>query len=147
VAARRLTERRRAASDTLVFMTASHGVVHRYVEAWKQGDIVTVIDCYSPSIVAHYGGTSPFAGTHVGRDAFLQVLADSTARSGRRLVSVDQVHEDASHGAVFATEEFMVDGDPVTVNRALRYRIEDDRIVECWLYDQDQHLVDRAWRA
>lgn len=50
-------------------------------------------------------------------------------------------------GAVFATESFDLDGETVTVQLALRYRVVDDSIAECWRYDQDQHLVDRAWSA
>ena len=38
-----------------------------------------------------------------------------------------------------------IEGDVVSVARALRYRTLDDRISECWLYEHDQQLVDRAW--
>jgi hypothetical protein len=63
----------------------------------------------------------------------------------RRLVSVDQVHDDGQTGAIVATEAFDVDGETVTVQRALRYVICDGLIAECWLFDMEQHLVDRAW--
>lgn len=124
---------------------APPGVVHRYVKAWQSGDLDTLIDCYSPDIVAHYGGQSRFAGTHAGRHRFLEVLAETSAMSQRELVSVDQVHDDGAAGALFATERIVSLDRTVLVLRALRYRIEDDRIVECWLYDLDQHLVDAAW--
>ena len=68
-------------------------------------------------------------------------------RSGRRLVSIDQVDDLGTHGAIFATESMTVGGETVQLARALRYRSADDRIVECWLYDHDQHLVDRAWAS
>ena len=127
-------------------MNEAHGsAVQRYVTAWQEGDLDTVIDCYDPDIVAHYGGTSRFAGTHVGRDAFLGVLAESSAAGERSLMSVDQWHDDGDTGAVFATEEYTVDGERHRVQRALRYRIRDGRFVECWLFDLDQHVVDRAW--
>lgn len=121
------------------------GAVERYVTAWQTGDLETLIDCYAPDIVAHYGGTSRFAGTHVGRNTFLGVLAESSAIGERTLVSVDQWHDDGDTGAVFATEQFTVDGERRAVQRALRYRISDGRFVECWLFDLDQGLVDRAW--
>ncbi len=49
------------------------GVITRYATAGREGDLQTLIDCYDEDIVAHYGGQSPFAGTHVGRDRFLEV--------------------------------------------------------------------------
>jgi uncharacterized protein len=121
------------------------GVVVRYAHAWEAGDIATLIGCYADDVVAHYGGSSPFAGTHCGKDRFLEVLITTAGLGNRRLVSVDQVHDDGETGAIFATETFDVDGVPVTVQRALRYLIRDGLIAECWLFDMDQHLVDRAW--
>ena len=38
-----------------------------------------------------------------------------------------------------------IDATVVSLERALRYRTTDDQISECWLYDHDQQLVDRAW--
>jgi uncharacterized protein len=123
------------------------GVVARYANAWLAGDIGTLIDLYDPDMVAHYGGASEFAGTHVGRDAFLGVLATSSGRSSRRLISVDLVLESGGTGAIFATEAIAVDGVEHQVQRALRYRTSSTHILEVWLYDMDQHLVDSAWRA
>jgi len=31
------------------------------------------------------------------------------------------------------------------VRRLFRYRIDGDQLVECWLYDEDQTLIDRLW--
>ena len=121
------------------------GVVTRYAEAWQRGDIAEMIDCYHLDVVVHYGGTSEFAGTHHGRDRLVAVLVETAQRSSRQLVSIDQVDDHGTHGALFVTETMVVDGVPATLARALRYRTVDDRIGECWLYDHDQHLVDRAW--
>jgi uncharacterized protein len=121
------------------------GVVVRYARAWEAGDIATLVGCYADDVVAHYGGRSPFAGTHRGKDRFLEVLITTAGLGNRRLVSVDQVHDDGETGAIFATETFDVDGETVTVQRALRYRIRDGLIAECWLFDMEQHLIDKAW--
>ncbi len=97
------------------------GAVERYVTAWQAGDLETLIDCYDPDIVAHYGGISRFAGTHVGRDTFLGVLAESSAIGERTLVSVDQWHDDGDTGAVFATEQPLVElGRPDRICRVRR---------------------------
>ena len=122
------------------------GVISRYVEAWQGGDLETVLACYAPDIVAHYGGASRFAGDHHGRDRFVEVLAETTVASGRRLVSIEQLHDAGDHGSVFVVEAITVDGVEREVHRALRFRVADDEIVEVWLHDMDQHLVDAAWR-
>ena len=125
-------------------MTAT-GVIEHYAAAWHRSDLETMFATYDPSVVVHYGGTSPFAGDHHGRDAFVAILAETARRSGRALVSIDAVYDLGGHGAVFVTEAFEVGGARATVERCLRYRLEDGLIVEVWLYDQQQHLVDRAW--
>jgi uncharacterized protein len=121
------------------------GVITRYAEAWRRGDLAEMIDCYGDDVTVHYGGSSDYAGTHRGRDRFVEVLVATAQRSGRRLVGIDQIDDHGTHGALFVTETMNSGTSTVTVERALRYRIVDDRISECWLYDHDQHLVDRAW--
>jgi uncharacterized protein len=124
---------------------ATTGVLHRYVDAWQRNAIDELIELYAPDVVAHYGGTSPYAGTHTGRDRFVAVLVETAIASGRTLVGVDLVIESGDAGAIFVRESMLVGGRPHVVARALRYRLDDDRIAECWLYEQDQHLVDQAW--
>ena len=42
------------------------GVITRYADAWRRGDIAEMIDCYHADVTVHYGGTSTYAGTHCG---------------------------------------------------------------------------------
>jgi uncharacterized protein len=121
------------------------GLVHRYATAWFAGDLTTVLNTYAPHIVAHYGGTSPFAGDHVGRDRFVEVLLDTAGRSQRQLLAIEAVFDGDGEGALFVRESLILDGARHEVSRALRFRIENDKFVECWLYDHDQHLIDQAW--
>ena len=121
------------------------GVISRYVAAWQAQDLATVLDCYAEDVTAHYGGTSPFAGDHHGREAFVAVLAATAVTSARRLVTVDQLHDDGDRGAVFVTEAVTVGSTEHVVQRALRFRVAEHRIVEVWLFDLDQHVVDAAW--
>lgn len=121
------------------------GVVSRYAEAWARNDIAAVMAAYAPDFVAHYGGSSPFAGTHHGKDEFLRVLITTTARSRRQLDTIEAVFDEGDRGAIFVREGITVNGETHVVARALRYRVADGLLAECWLYDQDQHLVDAAW--
>ncbi len=120
-------------------------VIANYADAWQTGDIDRVFASYAPDIVLHYGGTSRFAGAHVGKERVIDVLVETAIVGERRLVAVDELFEQESTGALFVRESMLVDGVSVELDRALRFRIHGGLIVECWLYDHDQHLVDRAW--
>lgn len=49
-------------------------------------------------------------------------------------------------GALVVTERLCRDDESHVLRRTLRYRVEADRLAECWLYDEDQALVDHLWR-
>lgn len=121
------------------------GTIERYADAWQRGDLEAMLDAYSPDVVTHDGGTSPFAGDHHGREALVGILLETARRGNRQLLTVDAVHDADDHGAIFVTERFTIDDAPVTVDRCLRYRVDGDRIAETRLYDRQQHLVDQAW--
>jgi hypothetical protein len=121
------------------------GVITRYARAWERGDIGEIVNCYDEHIVAHYGGQSTFAGTHIGLEKFLGLLLETSQRGSRKLLRIDQMHDDGDTGAFFVTESFVVNGETVSVLRALRFRTNGVTITECWLFDHSQHLVDQAW--
>jgi ketosteroid isomerase-like protein len=127
-------------------MTAAEpGIVRQYADAWLAGDLATMFDLYDDDVVVHYGGSSAYAGTHHGKQRLIEVLIETASRSDRKLVDVDAVYDEGDHGAIFVTESFHVGDATVVLPRALRYRVAGDRIVECWLYDHQQQLVDEAW--
>ncbi len=125
--------------------TPAAGVITRYARAWKDGDVAEIIQCYDENIVAHYGGRSGFAGIHEGRNHFFSILLDTGSRCQRKLISIDQLHDDGETGAFFVTESLSLNGETITVQRALRFRTNGSTITECWLFDHQQHLVDEAW--
>lgn len=122
-----------------------NGVIGQYAISWEQGDLTTMFALYDDDVIVHYGGTSEYAGTHHGKERLIEILAETAARCDRKLVRVDGVFTEGDAGAIFVTETFKVNGATLRLPRALRYRVDRDRIVECWLYDHQQHLVDQAW--
>ncbi|HSV58329.1 MAG TPA: hypothetical protein VLJ19_05465 [Variovorax sp.] len=44
--------------------------------------------------------------------------------------------------AIIARESFGQGDSAVEVERLLRYRMDGDQIIECWVYDEDQRFVD-----
>ena len=118
-------------------------MLRSYSIAWLGGDLEAVIGSYHENFELHYMGTSPLAGDHVGRDAALVALGQASVRTSRVLVAVEDVLVGESLGALIAIEDL---GDPPRrVRRVLLYRVQDDKLRECWLFDEDQRFVDELW--
>lgn len=120
-------------------------VLRRYATAWRTGDLATLVDCYHPGFTLHYDGSSRFAGTHRGRDAALEVMAQVSSVAPRELVAVNDVLVGDDGGALVVTERLTRDGETVELERTLRYRVQDGRLAECWLFEHERDTVDRLW--
>ncbi len=117
--------------------------VRRYAEAWQANDIDAVLASYHDDFVLHYFGESALAGDHIGRDAAIAVLMEATSRSQRQLDAIEDVLGGDRFAAIVAREGV---GDPVTlVRRLFVYTVRDGKLAECWLYDENQRLIDRLW--
>jgi len=118
-------------------------VLKAYSEAWLASDLDKVLASYHDDIELHYMGNSPLAGSHRGRDAAFAALGQASARTSRKLIAVEDVLVGESLGALIAVEDL---GDPPRrVRRILLYRVQDEKLRECWLFDEDQRFVDQLW--
>jgi ketosteroid isomerase-like protein len=118
-------------------------VLREYATAWLASDLEKVLASYHDDIELHYMGESPLAGTHRGRDAAFAVLAQASTRTDRKLIDVEDVLVGESLGALIAVEDL---GDPAQrVKRVLLYRVHDEKLRECWLFDEDQRFIDSLW--
>lgn len=118
-------------------------VLREYAAAWLASDLETVLGSYHDDIELHYMGDSPLAGTHVGRDAAFAALGQASVRTSRKLVAVEDMLVGESLGALIAIEDL---GDPPRrVRRVLLYRVQDGKLRECWLFDEDQRFIDELW--
>lgn len=123
-------------------------VLHQYAAAWQAGDLARIFDLYHDEFTLHYYGRNPLAGTHQGKAAATQALSAATARSRRVLEEVVDVLAGDRLGALVVRERLgPADGagDARRVQRVLLFRVEDGRLRECRLYDEDQRFVDRLW--
>lgn len=119
-----------------------HAVVRRYADAWAARDMKTLVDCYHDDVVFHYFGRSPLAGEHRGKPACLALLAQVREKTNRKLLEIRDVLAGEHFGLVVAVEQFERDGKNVVLERLLRYTVRDGKLAECWIYDEDQRLVD-----
>lgn len=118
-------------------------VLHAYASAWLTADLEKVLAMYHDDIELHYMGESPIAGSHRGRDAAFAALGLASVRTGRKLIDVEDVLVGDSLGAILAVEDL---GDPAQrVRRVLLYRVQDEKLRECWLFDENQRFIDAMW--
>jgi ketosteroid isomerase-like protein len=120
-------------------------VLGDYAKAWTAGDPAAIFAAYHEDFVLHYFGESPLAGSHRGKAAAMPVLMEATRRSGRRLLSIEDVLAGEGLGALVAREALGCGDDAREVRRILLYRVRDGQLFECWLFDEDQRFVDRLW--
>jgi uncharacterized protein len=122
-----------------------YAVVRRYADAWAANDLRAIIDCYHEEVVFHYFGHSPLAGTHRGKTACLAILKQVREKTNRKLVSIRDVLAGEHFGLIVAIERFERNGSSVEIERMLRYKVREGKLSECWIYDEDQRLVDEQW--
>ena len=116
--------------------------VSGYAAAWLAGDRETMLASYHDDFTLHYFGRNPLAGIHRGKPAALAILAEVTRRSNRKLSGIVDVMAGPERGALLVREIFQRDGKTAEVERLLVYSVRDELLWQCWVYDQDQALVD-----
>ena len=122
-----------------------YAVVRRYADAWAANDLRAITDCYHDEVVFHYFGCSPLAGTHRGKTACLAILKQVREKTNRKLVSIRDVLAGEHFGLIVAVERFERNGSSVEIERMLKYSVREGKLAECWVYDENQRLVDEHW--
>ena len=123
---------------------ANHGIIATYARAWEAGDAPTLVGLYHDDIVLHWFGQNPLAGDHVGKPAALSALFKLGQLTNRK-VKVHDILCGPGHAAILAHETWERDGQTMEVDRVLVFHLRDDKLSECWVYDQDQRAVDDFW--
>jgi ketosteroid isomerase-like protein len=116
--------------------------VSRYATAWLAGDRQVMLASYHDDFTLHYFGRNPLAGVHRGKSAALAILAEVTRRTKRRLLGIVDIMAGPERGALLVREIFNRDGRSAEVERLPVYSVRDGLLWQCWVYDQDQALVD-----
>lgn len=122
-----------------------YSVVRRYADVWLANDLRAIVDSYHDEVVFHYFGRSPLAGTHRGKAACLTILKQVREKTNRKLISISDVLAGEHFGLIIALERFERNGASVEIERIFKYGVREGKLAECWVYDQDQLLVDEYW--
>ena len=116
--------------------------VSGYAAAWLAGDRQAMLASYHDEFTLYYFGANPLAGVHRGKPAALAILAEVIRRTNRKLSGIVDVMAGPERGALLVREIFQRDGKTAEVERLLVYSVRDELLWQCWVYDQDQALVD-----
>jgi len=116
--------------------------VSRYAAAWLAGDRAAMLASYHDDFTLHYFGRNPLTGVHQGKPAALAILAEVARRTNRRLLGIVDIMAGPERGALLVCEAFNRDGKTAEVERLLVYSVRDGLLWKCWVYDQDQIVVD-----
>lgn len=116
------------------------------IEAFNRRDLEPVTKLFADDIVLHYPGRSRVSGTYQGKEGLLEFWQKQIELSGGsfkgNVISVCQ-----GEGSLILVTEVIVEhaGETFTWQRVNRYRIADGRIVEAWVFEEDQYAADAVF--
>jgi len=114
-----------------------------YAQAWRAGDVQTMVALYHPDFTLYYPGEHALAGTHRGRQESLRVLAEVGRRTQRQLVEIMDIMVGERRGALNVTERWSRGGEEALLERVFVYTAADAKLRDCRLFDADQAVVAR----
>ena len=128
-------------------MTAKE-VVEAYSIALSEGDIPTAFSHFSPDAKWHQPGNHQFAGTKVGLEAIGKMLSDMMGATQGSLV-IQPTGEMMMNGNLISFPvHFSAKSGHKTVemNGNDLFEVVDGKIVQVWLFSEDQVAEDDFWK-
>jgi len=127
-------------------MTAKE-VVEAYSIALSKGDIKTAFSYFSPDAKWHQPGNNKFSGTKSGLDAIGKMLADMMeATQGSLVIKPTSALMVNGNFASCPVRFNAKNGDKtVGMNGNDLYEVVDGKIVQVWLFSEDQPTEDEFW--
>lgn len=128
-------------------MTAKE-VVESYSIALSKGDIPTAFSYFSPDAKWHQPGNNKFSGTKTGVEAIGKMLGDMMGAtqgslvikpSGAMMVNGNFVSCPVRFTAKSGTKTIEMNGNDL-------YEVLGGKIVQVWLFSEDQPVEDEFWK-
>jgi ketosteroid isomerase-like protein len=128
-------------------MTAKE-VVEAYSIALSKGDIKIAFSHFSPDAKWHQPGNNKFSGTKSGLDAIGKMLSDMMGATQGSLVIKPTSALMVNGNFVSCPVRFNAkNGDKtVDMNGNDLYEVVDGKIVQVWLFSEDQATEDEFWK-
>ena len=128
-------------------MTAKE-VVASYSIALSKGDIPTAFSYFSPDAKWHQPGNNKFSGTKTGLAAIGKMLGDMMDATQDSLVITPSGAMMVNGNLVSCPIRFSAKNGAKTVdmNGSDLYEVADGKIVQVWLFSEDQPAEDEFWK-
>lgn len=122
---------------------AGASVVRRYMDAFLRGDRDAAFELLAEDVVWHIPGRSMLAGEHRGRGGFAEAI-DSLVRAtdGSYRIELQDLLAGERYAAVVVDASCRRAERDLSWRRVALFRVEDGRIAEEWLFEEDQYAVD-----
>lgn len=127
-------------------MTAKE-VVEAYSTALANGDIPTAFSYFSPNAKWHQPGKNKFSGTQNGHEGIGKMLSDMMGATQGSLVVKPTGQLMVNGNFVSSPVRFSAKsgGKTVEMNGNDLYEVIDGKIVQVWLFSEDQDVEDEFW--
>ena len=122
-------------------------VVEAYSEALSKGDIPTAFSHFSPEAKWHQPGNHQFAGTKEGLDAIGKMLGDMMgATQGSLVIAPTGALMNNGNFVSFPVNFTGKTGDKtLDMNGVDLFEVIDGKIVQVWLFSEDQEAENEFW--
>lgn len=123
-------------------------VVEAYSIALSKGDILTAFSYFSPDAKWHQPGNNKFSGIKSGLDAIGKMLSDMMGATQGSLVIKPTGAMMVNGNFVSCPIRFSAKNGNKTVdmNGNDLYEVKDGKIVQVWLFSEDQLSEDEFWK-
>ena len=112
-------------------------------EAIAKGDVDAFLGHYADDVVVHYPGTSPLAGEHRGKQAFMNVFARFAEITGAPpQIEVHDILANDTHGVILQTVRIERKGLSIDARQVVVSHFRDGKVAEIWPSYLDQNEVD-----
>lgn len=122
-------------------------VVEAYLVALGNGDIPTAFSCFNPEAQWHQPGNNKFSGTKTGIESIGKMLGDMMITTqgtliiqpaGAMMVNGNLVSCPVHFSAKSGTKSVDMNGNDL-------YEVVDGKIVQVWLFSENQVVEDEFW--
>lgn len=128
-------------------MMTQKEVIIAYAEALGKGDIPTAFSFFSEKIKWHQPGKNKFSGIKNGADEIGQILGGMVEDTKRTFAVKPNGNIQVNGNLVVMPVRFSgsIDGRSIDMTGIDLFKVKDGKIVEVWLFSEDQEVEDDFW--